>query len=419
MFNRTWRRAVLPVAWVGLLGCVGLSCDGSAGRSTAPVSRDLYDRFDDRFQEHLAAATREMGREVLIYESISPDLLPKKVTISGTHYELGYLLGLIASKHRGPWFRTRTSQNEAINQQIVEMYESVYPPYLDLVRGFAAVSNLTLDDVNLVYAEHGLFDDLWWELFQYEDFLEQTAFAAGPDRSNLNCSLVSYFLKNENRHLIGRNFDNPTDRPHFVVAADLQGAYRTVGNAVYVLYNRIADGANERGLFVGVASNASPPRYWRNEPDYPDEPAVHVGHLVRIVLETCATIEEALALIGSVRVWFPSEGIHLLIADGEGRAAVVEFDTDRRMVAFPRGEEPYVVLTNTAYQAGLDYVGNDCWRYRKGVQMLASGIRDSGEVLQVMKAMRQNTLWTSLFDLSTGRMEVRYRTEGYRVPHHF
>ena len=53
-----------------------------------------------------------------------------------------------------------------------------------------------------------------------------------------------------------------------------------------------------------------------------------------------------------MRIWFPEEVNHLLIADEAGDAAIVEFDPDRRMVVYHR-TEPQLIMTNCAYQEGI------------------------------------------------------------------
>jgi len=62
------------------------------------------------------------------------------------------------------------------------------------------------------------------------------------------CSLVSYYDEEHRSQWIGRNFDVSSDRPHFVVTAELEGTCRTVGNTCYMLYHWVQDGFNEKGV---------------------------------------------------------------------------------------------------------------------------------------------------------------------------
>ena len=125
--------------------------------------------------------------------------------------------------------------------------------------------------------------------------------------------------------------------------------YQSLGNSCYMPYHWMTDGMNEKGLFIGVATNGNPDIYNHKEGyTYSDVPAVQVIHMVRIALEKCATVEEAVSLFQSVRIWFPEEFNHLLLADASGDAAVLEWDPDKQAHVF-RQNKPYLLLTNTAY----------------------------------------------------------------------
>src|SRR4029450_9345118 len=73
-------------------------------------------------------------------------------------------------------------------------------------------------------------------------------------------------------------------------------------------------------------------KYSSREP-YPREPPVFFWQMTQIVLQTCATGDEAVALLRAVRVWFPAnwrgvalEGSHWLLAGATGQAVVVEVE---------------------------------------------------------------------------------------------
>jgi hypothetical protein len=419
----------LIVGAVVVLSVIGMWRYSAGPRSVDPAEiKKLVTHYDDAFKGHLAEANREIGRDIVRYEPLASDVLPRKVTIQGNHHEIGSWLGLVAKDLYGETGLDRLRRKpdaEEINQRIVTMYESIYPPYLDLVRGLADTFDLTLDDVDLQYVEHRFFLELWWQLLQYKQFYGLASFSPMGNDSGLNCSLVSYDVADEGHHFIGRNFDGFSDRPYFMVTTDVEGAYRTLGTSCYFLYHWMMDGINERGLFIGVATNASPRAYNKKEPEYPDEPAVQVIHMVRIALETCATVDEALELFRSVRIWFPEEVNHLLIADESGEATIVEFDLDRKMVAF-RKTEPQLILTNSAYQEGIAYVRKDCYRFRNAQAVVKAKAPLGGReiVREITRAMRQTrgshrTLWTSYFDITARQMDLRLRSEEFQVPHTF
>jgi hypothetical protein len=124
-----------------------------------------------------------------------------------------------------------------------------------------------------------------------------------------------------------------------------------------------------------------------------------------------------------VRIWFPVEVNHILVADANGSAAVLEFDTDRKLVVFRR-ETPYLVLTNTAYQEGEEFLRSVCSRYRRASDELASGEQNYDTFLRATDSIRvllgqSRTLWTAYFDLRRRQMEVRFRGDGFDVPYAF
>lgn len=185
-----------------------------------------------------------------------------------------------------------------------------------------------------------------------------------------------------------------------------------MGHAVYDLYYWVADGINEKGLSISQASNGG--EYFWQDP-YPEEPAVFSSRMARLVMDTCADVDEALRLIGSVRIWFPNQGLHWLLADAKGRSVVVEFDLNRKMVVFDR-EDPYELVTNTALQKGEEYILKNCWRYRTAKTMLEAGIQGTGDIGSIMTAIRpttggSRTVWTCLMDLQARSFEAYYFKE--------
>ncbi len=379
---------------------------------------DLYQNYDEDFRRLLAQANQLMGKKILEYESVAPGLLIRKVTARDTHYEFGGLVGLIARNY-GIQMLRRTTLNADLNRRIVGMYQEVCPQYLEKARGIAGAYGMTLDEVDLTYLEHPFEAELWWRLFKYQQFTDSSRFS----EPLVGCSLVSYFLGGERRQLVGRNFDYDSDLPGFLFVSNLDGAYKTIGHSMFQLQQWLMDGINEKGLFMGIASLGSPPQYagYADSSVYPDAPAIQSHHLTRVILDTCASVDEALSLIGKIRVWFPAGFIHFLIADSGGKAVVVTFDRDKNLIVFPR-KSPYLVLTNTALQEGEEYVYSHCWRYRVATDMARLGIWGPADLLGVMEAVRQlsgnhRTLWTCVADLIKKEMVVTYRPENYAISH--
>jgi predicted choloylglycine hydrolase len=381
------------------------------GESFQDQVNALYADYDQYFRAYLAEAVQAVGKPTIVLEDLSDRFtVPKKISITGSPYEVGFTIGRIAAQYRRI-LPLRSSSNQDLNEQIVQMYRRIYPQYLEIVRGIAAAYQVEFDQVDLTDMEYDFFVQLWWRILNYNGFTQLTDFASHGDVSpTQNCSVASYFTGE--RHLVGRNFDNSSDRPHYFATMQVDGSYRMMGHIVYSMYHWVVDGINEKGLSIDCATNGE--EYNWNEP-YPGVPAVFSGHMARIVMDTCATVDEAVALIGSVRVWFPNEGLHWIIADAAGKSAVVEFDLDRKMVVIDR-PGPYELMTNTALQKGEDYVSGNCWRYGRAKPMLEAGVRTKDDMFNIMSNVRPTagggrTLWTSIMDLNSRTFEVYYRKE--------
>jgi predicted choloylglycine hydrolase len=415
------RRRVLVL---GALAAAVAGCDSAQSPTpTAPGRQQsldqLYADYDREFLTYLASAVQAVGKPTMVVERLSDRFtVPRRLTIRGTPHEIGLTIGHIArqANHRLPLV---SEASRALNQQIIDLYRRIYPQHLQVVAGIAGVSGNSLDEIDMVQMEYDYFVGLWWRLLKYDSFVSLTDFGRyGDTGPTPGCSVASFAAGP--RHIVGRNFDNASDEPHYLATTEMTGSYRALGHVVYSLTHWAVDGFNERGLSINSASNGE--EYFWQEP-YPQVPAVFSGHLARIVMDTCATVDEALRLIGSVRVWFPNEGLHWLIADASGKAVVVEFDLNRRMVVLDR-PGPYELMTNTALQKGDAYVSGACVRFRKAQPVLEAGLSGTADMLDLMRSIRPTpdypyrTLWTAIMDLSELSLETHYRLE-YDRPYRY
>jgi hypothetical protein len=110
-------------------------------------------------------------------------------------------------------------------------------------------------------------------------------------------------------------------------------------------------GMNERGL---VAS-----QMWLDEARYEaadERPTIGVVEWVQYVLDTSATVDEALANILKVRIE-SKVPLHYKLMDAAGHGAVVEF-LDGEAVIRSGDDLPLAALANDSYARSLDFAGN-------------------------------------------------------------
>lgn len=92
--------SILTLIILCFVSCMNTSCN-SPSYVNLKERNELFENYDNRFVGLLAEANGQVRKDILTYESIGPGLLPKKVAIKGNHYELGYLIGLIAKGYFG------------------------------------------------------------------------------------------------------------------------------------------------------------------------------------------------------------------------------------------------------------------------------------------------------------------------------
>ena len=195
-------------------------------------------------------------------------------------------------------------------------------------------------------------------------------------------------------YLFGRNYDyfkNPTivtrshpkegyasiavsDMSHIGYALDkLPEKFMSKVNCLAAIYAPV-DGMNEKGLCTSIM--ALPKQAAQQETG---KHKVGTTVIIRLILDRCATVQEALDLIATLDIRHDAavgSGYHYMIADAEGDCAVVEFDPKdgwkTMVVRKPEGENSMLVtnhlLSPEYYTTEPDEaVGNphsrSWWRY--------------------------------------------------------
>jgi hypothetical protein len=175
----------------------------------------------------------------------------------------------------------------------------------------------------------------------------------------------------------------------------------------------LMDGMNRHGVAVSdMSADADPPRD-------PGKPAVLCSTLMRLILDEAKTADEAVELVRRFNVHFVDTQVHLMIADAAGRIRVVEFVDGELCVT--SAERPWQICTNHILHEKSE-AENDaaCERYRRGSDLAERAhVTDEADAVQIIRSMSVPgfTMWTSLYNLTTGDVRVLYKTgrdEEYR-----
>lgn len=278
---------------------------------------------------------------------------------------------------------------------------SLPPPVSGDVRTLASVRQVdgnhylyTLD----YYATYDLDDMIDKDVDEYAELLNY-AVARLLDVEHVNISVpglgesavyncTSFQVQNEagDGYRFGRNYDYFTN-PTLVTRTHPEKGYASIavcdmsfmGYSLYhvptSIFQRLnclisvyapLDGMNEKGFCGSIM--ALPGRFTAQQ----DTPKHDVGTsaILRLMLDRCATVEEALTLLESLDVRQDSRvktGFHYLIADAGGDCAVIEFDPEdnwKTLVVRKPADRSYMQVTNHMlapqyYSSGPDpAVGN-------------------------------------------------------------
>jgi len=302
----------------------------------------------------------------------------ERIEVAGTYEQIGYAFG---QWYRDHYFHSRrlTADEQEAARAMLALYEDIHPGTVEQMRGVYAAYNRNLDDVR-----DGI--PIWkgWWKFLLPGLVESSLCSVAFARPEMTI---------DGHARLGRNNDWLVAMPETTLIFTYpEGAYPTAIMAVGAPNFTAFDGLNNQGLALGIAAV--------DEADYPPPtgPALVDLQVYRLILETCASVEEAIAMLREVPCAFsPQFGTHVLVADRSGDSAVVEFLPEGVVVS--RTGTSYQVTTNSHWAGPADQP--TCPRYQTAVSMLRSrrGQIDTEGLMAVMFAVHDSTQWTIVYDL--------------------
>lgn len=176
--------------------------------------------------------------------------------------------------------------------------------------------------------------------------LKMKSSQVAEEGEGFSCTSFQALKQGGQGYWFGRNYDffkNPTlvtvshpkdgyaslgvsDMSHFGYSLDkLPKSFMSKVLCLAAIYAPV-DGINEKGLCTSIM--ALPKQASRQNTG---KHAVGTTVIMRLILDRCATVEEALALVGSLDIRHDAavgSGYHYMVADAKGDCAVIEFDKD-------------------------------------------------------------------------------------------
>ena len=251
---------------------------------------------------------------------------------------------------------------------------------------------------------------------------------------NLACSTF-YAETPEKGYIFGRNLDNQTTDLAVIRTAPKDG-YKSVSvvNLSFLGYNesytpdklldRIntlatayfpLDGVNEKGLAVGVLQLQAP--VTAQDTDKPD---VGTTLAIRAMLDTCATVDEALEFLRSVDMYAAARGCyHFQLADATGKSIVVSY-VDNEIVVTEE-KDGFIAATNFyLHKVPFKYEKQGLDRYAILEKTLKEkkSVLTAEEGMSLLNAARitgtdpdekgrvYSTQWSSIYDLTNPALNL-------------
>lgn len=172
------------------------------------------------------------------------------------------------------------------------------------------------------------------------------------------------------------------------------------------------DGMNEHGLVVGMAAVDG-----SEIPSDASKPTVDLLRIIRIVLDRCKNVDEALEEFPKYNIDFTGgPQIHYLLADATGKSALVEYSNGKMHVL--RGDDPWQTATNFYIVGNEQKATRLCQRYAHIQSQLSKqgGKLSPDDGLKLLGDVAQpHTRWSVVYDLKSQSADI-VMTQKFREP---
>lgn len=232
-----------------------------------------------------------------------------KPRFKGTHYEVGFHYGSMMAKQGvdlTPQLKF-TGEQFLMGKACLKVCEEIYPEITKEIKGMA-------DGFGYDYEMFGTF-----------------IITAGAFDATVGCTTFAYRYGGENYFVRNHDMFDTLRKVTSASVFRLDNCYKFLGHSDGLI--GIEDGINEHGLVVGV--NFIAPKTIK--------PGLNFMLMVRMVLERCKTVQEALVLLKEL----PSITSHnIMLMDKSGDMAVYEMSAEHRAIRRPEDGANYMISVN-------------------------------------------------------------------------
>jgi hypothetical protein len=396
--------------------------------------------------------------EVVVAGGHGEFMTVRHLTVCGTNFEIGREIGELAIERYG-----QTAERLLGNGRFVRArrsyFQRQYPIHWERMQGVAAAFGVHPEDdrfdlSNLIY--NGDIPMLALGRSSVMYFPPSTT-ATGDGYLSRNYAVSVDSMADVTRDPL------PAERlaqlppaigePYVLELHPEHAGYRSIAIQAFDLLSGTLDGMNEEGLVVSILADdegiALPGPGVESHVGVPNAVGVHELQLMRLLLDTCATVGEAEATLLAAKDFYYFAPAQYLVADRTGRSFVYGYSSGRNVQHLVEGDGEPQIATNfelhrhrqddLLFAAPLIPERNAFWRYRILSERIASHrgsfsvddmralsdavsfpglfeervVRDEGTAAagtdcRGSSKLRARTLWHSLYDQAAGTLGVRF-----------
>src|SRR5262249_47111281 len=220
-----------------------------------------------------------------------------------------------------------------------------------------------------------------------------------------------------------------TARP-YIMELHPEGGYASVALVSYDLLSGVLDGMNSEGLTVALLADDELNSKFKMEPAGRDAVGLGVLQMQRLLLDTCATVEEAKEALLPTKQCYEAIPVHYLVADRHGKAFVWEYSQAHNREYIIENPGKPLVTTNFSLHRYLEgksppsaaTAKKVCPRYSKLCEKLAGGDKLTPEFIKETHRLVDatftppkdspraagRTLWHALYAPEEGKLQVSF-----------
>jgi len=347
----------------------------------------------------LAASKPLVEQERIIAGSPTDSMEVRHLILKGTNEAIGRRLAEIA---RDRYQAKLTPSTDPVRTRAQRLYIEKNDPILyERMRGLASLFGHSIDDDHWDFSAVG-FTELHaaCSIAQIPPSLTATGTSVvSRDYDYSTGSLTFGFLPPGMLH--------PTARPYLIELHPDHG-YASVAMVAYDLLSGVLDGMNSEGLTVTMAMDDEAFEKHPIEPVGGSAPGLGELQTLRLLLDTCATVDEAKQALLQTKQYYGFIPVHYLIADRYGKSFVWEYSYAHNKEYIIENPGKPLVMTNFSINQHLndnkppsaDEARKVCKRYALLTENLNTSSGLLSEELISRTHKRVDAVWSQAADPS-------------------